>query len=110
MKSFWTSVSVEMVSSFAGDWSSIMIQPSERKGEVHGEAAKFGAVDGEAVVVRFQADGEFAFRLGDDVGGNGGFGYQSILQGADISILDSMILAHWLCSEAKEKKPTQVRY
>ena len=44
------------------------------------------------------------------IGGNGGFGYQSILQGADISILDSMILAHWLCSEAKEKKPTQVRY
>ena len=44
------------------------------------------------------------------IGGNGGFGYQSILQGADISILDSMILAHWLCSEAKEKKPNQVRY
>lgn len=44
------------------------------------------------------------------IGGNGGFGYRSILDGADISILDSMILAHWLCLSTKEKKVQRVAY
>ena len=38
------------------------------------------------------------------IGSGGGFGYRSILEGADIAILDSIILAHWLCVENKEKK------
>lgn len=44
------------------------------------------------------------------IGGNGGFGYRSILDGADISILDSIILAHWLCLSTKEKKVQRVAY
>ena len=44
------------------------------------------------------------------IGANGGFGYQSILDGADVSILDSMILAHWICSEAKEVKRNRIMY
>lgn len=44
------------------------------------------------------------------IGGNGGFGYKSILEGADIAILDSMILAHWLCVESKEKIKQKVAY
>ena len=41
------------------------------------------------------------------IGSNGGFGYKSQLVEADISILDSMILATWSCSEGKEKKKGQ---
>ena len=37
------------------------------------------------------------------VGNNGGFAYNSILEGADISILDSIVLAHWLASTDKPK-------
>ena len=44
------------------------------------------------------------------IGSGGGFGYQSLLDGADISILDSMILAHWLCAESKVKKKQKIAY
>ena len=44
------------------------------------------------------------------IGSGGGFGYQSILEGADISILDSMILAHWICGETKAKKKQKIDY
>ena len=44
------------------------------------------------------------------IGSAGGFGYQSILEGADISILDSMILALWICGETKEKKKQNIAY
>ena len=44
------------------------------------------------------------------IGSGGGFGYQSMLDGADISILDSMILAHWLCAEYKAVKKQNIRY
>lgn len=44
------------------------------------------------------------------IGSNGGFGYRSLLEGADISILDSMILAHWICSVSKEKKKQRIVY
>ena len=46
-----------------------------------------------------------------NIGSNGGFGYRSILDGADVSILDSLILAHWICSETKaEKKKQRIAY
>ncbi len=35
------------------------------------------------------------------IGSNGGFGYKSIREGAEIALLDSAILAHWACLEAK---------
>lgn len=45
------------------------------------------------------------------IGSNGGFGYKSIKDGVDIAILDSIVLAHWLCVETKtERKVQQVMY
>lgn len=44
------------------------------------------------------------------IGSGGGFGYKSQLEGADIAILDSMILAHWICSETKAKKKQNISY
>lgn len=45
------------------------------------------------------------------IGANGGLGYQSTLDGADIALLDSMIIAHFICAETKaEKKKQHVSY
>ena len=44
------------------------------------------------------------------IGSNGGFGYRSIKDGVDVSLMDSMILAYWLCSEQKEKKKQRISY
>ena len=45
------------------------------------------------------------------IGAGGGFGYRSILEGADIAILDSMIFAHWICEETpKERKKQKISY
>lgn len=44
------------------------------------------------------------------IGSNGGFGYRSTIDTADISLMDSMILAYWLCSETKERKIQKVYY
>lgn len=44
------------------------------------------------------------------IGSGGGFGYKSQIEGADIAILDSMILAHWMCSETKAKKKQKIAY
>lgn len=45
------------------------------------------------------------------IGANGGLGYQSSLDGADIALLDCMILAHWICVETKAvKKKQQANY
>lgn len=44
------------------------------------------------------------------IGSGGGFGYQSIKEGADIAILDSMMLAHWVCVEAKARKKQTIAY
>lgn len=44
------------------------------------------------------------------IGTGGGFGYASILDGADISLLEAVSLAHWLCRTAKKKKKQNVSY
>lgn len=45
------------------------------------------------------------------IGSGGGFGYRSTLSGADIAILDSMIIAHWICKETpKARKKQKVSY
>lgn len=44
------------------------------------------------------------------IGANGGLGYQSSLDGADIALLDSMIIAHWICSETKAERKKQHIY
>lgn len=36
------------------------------------------------------------------IGKNGGFGYRSLVESYDISIMDSAILAYWLCATQKE--------
>lgn len=41
------------------------------------------------------------------IGSKGGFGYASQLDGADISILDAMALAHWQCVECKTEEIKQ---
>ncbi len=41
------------------------------------------------------------------IGANGGLGYKSMKDGADIALLDSMILATWICSETKAEKVKQ---
>lgn len=44
------------------------------------------------------------------IGSRGGFGYRSIKQGVDITLMDSMILAHWLASQHKDKAHRRVSY
>lgn len=38
------------------------------------------------------------------IGSGGGFGYTSVLTGADITLLEAVSLAHWLAASAKERK------
>lgn len=44
------------------------------------------------------------------IGSNGGYGFKSILDGAAIELMDSVILAHWLCSTQKERRQQKVGY
>ena len=44
------------------------------------------------------------------IGSNGGFGYRSQLEIADISLMDSIILAHYGCANYKEKKKQSIQY
>src|SRR5690625_4110808 len=44
------------------------------------------------------------------IGTSGGFGYRSQIEENDIALMDSMILAHWACVEAKEPKKQKIRY
>lgn len=41
------------------------------------------------------------------IGTNGGFGYRSLVETYDIAIMDSMILAYWLCATTKEAPQKQ---
>lgn len=44
------------------------------------------------------------------IGSGGGFGYRSILEGADIALLDSAILAYWQCSNSKKQRKQRISY
>lgn len=44
------------------------------------------------------------------IGSNGGFGYKSIKDGVDITLLESTMLANWLATESKEKTIQRIRY
>lgn len=44
------------------------------------------------------------------IGTNGGFGYVSIVDGADISLLEAVTLAHWAASSAKEETEQIIIY
>lgn len=44
------------------------------------------------------------------IGTHGGFGYKSQIEDYEIALMESMILAHWACAEAKEPKKQKIRY
>ena len=44
------------------------------------------------------------------IGSNGGYGFKSILDGAKVELMDSLILAFWLCSTKKESKKQKIGY
>jgi len=44
------------------------------------------------------------------IGSNGGFGYRAIMEESEVALMDSVILAHWACSEAKDRKPQTISY
>lgn len=44
------------------------------------------------------------------IGSNGGFGYKSLRSEIEISLLDSAILAYWICNETKEKQKQKISY
>lgn len=44
------------------------------------------------------------------IGTNGGFGYKSIKDGADITLLESVIFAYWSCAKFKKAKKQKVSY
>lgn len=44
------------------------------------------------------------------IGSNGGFGYRSQLEENDVALMDSVILAHWICSESKDPVKQKIRY
>lgn len=44
------------------------------------------------------------------IGSNGGFGYKSLTPDTEIALLDSVILAHWLVNEYKEKPKQKISY
>ena len=45
-----------------------------------------------------------------NIGSSGGFGYRSQIEENDISLMDSMILAHWACHDAKPVKKQKISY
>ena len=44
------------------------------------------------------------------IGSNGGFGFKSLKDDIEVSLLDSAILAYWICSISKEKKKQKISY
>lgn len=44
------------------------------------------------------------------IGTQGGFGYRSIRQGVEVTLLQSCALAYWLCDSSKDKKAQRVSY
>lgn len=45
-----------------------------------------------------------------NIGSNGGFGYRAQLEDYDIALMDSLLLAHWACAEAKPVVKQKIRY
>ena len=45
-----------------------------------------------------------------NIGSNGGFGYKSLYDDRDISLMDSALLAHWACYTTKPRKKQKSYY
>lgn len=44
------------------------------------------------------------------IGTNGGYGYQSIKEGVDICLMESIVYAFWACKQAKKSNKQTIRY
>lgn len=44
------------------------------------------------------------------IGSSGGFGYRAQFDDMDIALMDSALLAHWICSESKPPKKQKIQY
>ena len=44
------------------------------------------------------------------IGSAGGWGYKSLIEGVDIALLDSAVLAYWAAAEAKEERKQKIFY
>lgn len=44
------------------------------------------------------------------IGTNGGFGYKALIEEHEIALMDSVILAYWLCVSKKETKKQRISY
>lgn len=44
------------------------------------------------------------------IGSQGGFGYRSIRQGVEVTLLQSCALAYWLCDSSKDKRQQKISY
>lgn len=44
------------------------------------------------------------------IGSAGGFGYRSQVEDYDVALMDSILLAHWLCADAKPAVKQKIRY
>lgn len=44
------------------------------------------------------------------IGSGGGFGYKALMEGVHIELLDSAILAFWLCAEEKTRRRQKISY
>lgn len=44
------------------------------------------------------------------IGSGGGFGYRSLIEGADVTLLETVTLAYWACANAKEKRKPRIGY
>lgn len=44
------------------------------------------------------------------IGSGGGYGFRSLREGIDVSLLESAVLAHWACAVSKERRKQKVRF
>lgn len=44
------------------------------------------------------------------IGNQGGYGFKSQKDGIDVSLMESMVIAHWACAAAKERRKQIVRF
>lgn len=43
------------------------------------------------------------------IGTQGGYGFKSMREGIDVSLMESMVLAHWICAITKERRKQKIR-
>ena len=44
------------------------------------------------------------------IGSGGGFGYAALSEGIDVTLLEAVSLAHWLCFSSKDVKKQKIAY